>query len=139
MNTFRTMAVSTVLATLAVAGCSSDSKSSPTTKAPAVSTAASTAGSTAPTTASTTASSASPGGAVLTISGFKFSELTVTAGQQITITNKDSAKHTVTADDKSFSVEVPGNGTATLTIATPGTYPIHCEIHSSMKGTITVG
>jgi plastocyanin len=25
-----------------------------------------------------------------------------------------------------------------LTIPKPGTYPIHCNIHSAMKGTITV-
>lgn len=134
MNTFRTMAVSSVLCLLALAGCSSDSKSSSTTSAPTATVAATTsAGS-----GGSTATSAAAGGAVLTISGFKFSDLTVAAGQQITINNSDSAKHTVTADDKSFSVEVPGKGTATLTIAKAGTYTIHCEIHSSMKGTITV-
>lgn len=133
MNTFRTIVASTMLATLAVAGCSSDSKSSSTTSAPPAS-----AASTAATTAATTAASASASAAVLTISNFQFSKLAVAAGQEITINNTDSAKHTVTADDKSFSVEVPGNGSATLTIATPGTYTIHCEIHVSMKGTITV-
>lgn len=138
MNTFRTIAVSAVLSTLAVAGCSSDSKSSSTTKAPTATAAAGAPATTAATTGSTAGSTAGASAAVLTISNFQFSALTVPAGQEFTIKNEDSAKHTVTADDKSFSVQVPGKGTATLTIAKAGTYTIHCEIHSSMKGTITV-
>ena len=31
-----------------------------------------------------------------------------------------------------------GGGTATLTIPKAGTYKIHCKIHASMHGTITV-
>ena len=127
MNTFRTttLAALALASTLLATGCSSDSKSSSTTSAAAA-------------TAATTAASTAASGSVLTISNFQFGALTVAAGTEITIKNDDSAKHTVTADDKSFSVEVPGTGTATLTIVTPGTYSIHCEIHTSMKGTIIV-
>ena len=32
----------------------------------------------------------------------------------------------------------PAGGTATLTIDAAGSYAIHCEIHSSMHGTISV-
>ena len=38
-----------------------------------------------------------------------------------------------------FNLDIPANGTASLTITQPGTYQIHCRIHSSMKGTIVVG
>ena len=74
----------------------------------------------------------------MSISGFNFGSTTVKAGTEFTIKNSDSASHTVTADDGSFNTAVPGNGSATLTIPKPGTYPIHCNIHSAMKGTITV-
>ena len=62
----------------------------------------------------------------------------MTAGQEFTITNNDSVGHTVTDDAGSFNVQVPGGGTATLTIPAAGTYKIHCNIHGSMHGTITV-
>ena len=109
----------TLLAFIAPA-CSSDSKSS----APAVSSA----------TGATTAAA----GAGLTISGNHFSAASVTAGTEFTITNNDSVGHTVTDDGGSFDVSVPAGGTATLTIPKAGTYAIHCKIHSSMHGTITV-
>jgi plastocyanin len=35
-------------------------------------------------------------------------------------------------------VRVAGGGTETLTIPKAGTYAIHCKIHASMHGTITV-
>ncbi len=31
-----------------------------------------------------------------------------------------------------------GGGKASLTFSVAGTYPFHCTIHSSMKGTITI-
>jgi len=116
------------LAPLAIVGCSSSSTSAPATSAPATS---------APATGSP-ATSSPAAGATLTIDGFAFGPLTAAAGQQITIVNNDSAAHTVTDDAGSFDVKVPAGGTATLTIDKAGSYTIHCEIHSSMQGTITV-
>ena len=144
----RMIAAGFVLAGAALVGCGSDSSSSNATNAaeqttakpaetdensggygtPASSTAESTANTTAPAT----------GGATLTISGFAFSPLTVAAGETITITNEDSANHTVTADDGTFSVKVSGGKTAELVIDAPGTYKIHCNIHPQMSGTIVV-
>ncbi len=98
--------------------CSSDDSTSSDTAAPAVSSATDAAG--------------------LTISGNTFSAASVIAGTEFTITNNDGVAHTVTADDDSFSVDVPAGGTAPLTIDAAGSYPIHCNIHSSMQGTITV-
>lgn len=47
--------------------------------------------------------------------------------------------HTITADDNSF---ISGNITPGRTFehpfATAGTYPYHCSIHPTMRGTITV-
>jgi plastocyanin len=46
----------------------------------------------------------------------------------------------VTSDDgTSFDVKVAGSGTATFTAPSKaGTYAFHCNIHSSMKATLTV-
>lgn len=111
----------------ALASCGSDSDSSDTTSAPVASSAGSDAAPAA-------------GGATLEISGFAFGEVAgATAGAPIAITNVDTAAHTVTADDGSFSVDVPASGTAELTAPAPGTYAYHCNIHVSMKGTLTVG
>jgi plastocyanin len=54
-------------------------------------------------------------------------------------TNDDSAPHTVTADDGSFSSGNLNPGDSyTYTFTTPGTYAYHCNYHSWMKGTIIV-
>jgi len=80
----------------------------------------------------------SASGGSMTILGFEFSPLTVTAGTEFSIENLDGTAHTVTSDDDVFDVRVEGGATQTLSIAEPGTYDFHCEIHSSMQGTIVV-
>jgi plastocyanin len=81
-----------------------------------------------------------PAAAGLTISGNTFSVAAVTAGTEFTIVNNDSVGHTVTddAEPASFDVAVGGGSSEPLTIPTAGTYNIHCKIHASMHGTITV-
>lgn len=75
----------------------------------------------------------------LTIAGNAFSpqELTAPAGT-IEITNEDGVTHTVTADDGEFDVSVDGGANASITVDTPGSYPFHCNIHSSMTGTLVI-
>jgi plastocyanin len=92
-------------------------------------------------TASTTAPAAEEGGeTTLVVSDFSFSEVTGAPGAAVPVRNDDSVAHTVTADDGAFdSGEVDPGGTAEFTApAEPGSYAIHCEIHSSMQGTVTV-
>ncbi len=113
---------------LTVGGCSSG----------AVSTAPATSGPSAPGSAASSAAPASPAG--LTIRGYKFPALTATAGQKITIADGDDEPHTVTADDGSFdsgSFDKTAPGTL-LAPKTPGVYPVHCTIHPSMHGMLTV-
>lgn len=108
---------SACLLALTATACSSDNKTSDVTAAPS-------------------ADSGAPAG--LTISGNTFSAAAVTAGTVFTIANNDGVGHTVTDDAGSFDVAVPGGGSETLTIPAAGTYKIHCKIHGSMHGTITV-
>jgi plastocyanin len=95
---------------------------------------------TAPAGDATADGAASNGAVPLEISGFQFGSVAVDAGGQVTVANRDSAPHTVTADDGSFdSGEVDGGSAGS--IAAPqaaGTYEFHCEIHPDMSGTLTV-
>lgn len=53
-----------------------------------------------------------------------------TVGESITITNNDpNGIHSVTARDRSFNVDVPPNGSVTLTVEEPGSYPYYCTYH----------
>ena len=88
---------------------------------------------------STTAQTA---GAGIVISDFAYTvPVSVSPGQQVTIVNKDSANHTVTADANNvFDIRVSGGGgTETFTAPTaPGTYAFHCKYHPNMHGSLTV-
>ena len=62
-----------------------------------------------------------------------------TAGATITVKNEDSTTHTVTADDGSFNTgNVDAGSSKTFTAPKAGSYGFHCNIHSSMKATLTV-
>jgi plastocyanin len=76
------------------------------------------------------------------ISNFKFSpaSLTVKQGAGVTVTNEDSAAHTVTADDgHSFDTgDLSQGATQTISVSKPGSYLYHCTIHPFMHGTLVV-
>lgn len=136
----RTAIIGLVLGATAFAACSSDAKTSspadtkPSSTAPIVTLSTSelavetVPGQTTP----------PPSGPVLTIQDFAFGAVTAKAGELITVVNADGAGHTVTADDGSFSVDAAAGTNSDLVIPAAGTYKIHCEIHSSMHGTIVV-
>ncbi|MBG6192177.1 plastocyanin [Arthrobacter sp. CAN_A212] len=65
---------------------------------------------------------------------------TVNPGGEINVTNNDTEAHTVTADDGSFDVTIPGGASATFTAPdTAGSYGFFCKFHGNMRGTLTVG
>jgi plastocyanin len=75
------------------------------------------------------------------IEKFAFSPtpLVVKAGTTITVENKDSAIHTLTADDDSLDTGNLGQGeTGTITVSQPGEIAYHCDLHDYMKGVIRV-
>lgn len=99
-----------------------------------------------PPTPNTAPSSDSPASnaSAVTINNFAFGpqNITVKAGTTVTWTNKDSASHTVTADQASADAPASQNlaqgQTYSFTFKKAGTYAYHCQIHPSMKGTVTV-
>ena len=95
------------------------------------------------TTSDDTSSASSDGGAAapnrVSIENFRYSPdpIVVKAGSTLTVTNHDGTAHTLTADDKSFDTgDLDGGAKGTVTIAGPGTYAYHCDIHNYMTGTI---
>ena len=111
---------------VALAGCTSDKGTAPQSTG----------------TAAPVAPAAGPG--TITIRSFAFSpqEITVAQGTTVTWTNQDSAPHTITSDTgapEAISSDSLSQGASfSFTFTKPGTYPYHCSIHPSMKGTIIV-
>lgn len=61
-------------------------------------------------------------------------------GDVITWTNGDGVPHGVELDDHScrMAEPIPGGGSRSLVFSVAGTFPFHCFIHATMKGTITI-
>ena len=77
----------------------------------------------------------------ITIDNFVFTGPgTVNPGGEITVTNNDTEAHSVTADDGSFDVTIPGGASATFTAPSEaGTYGFFCKFHANMKSSLTIG
>jgi len=77
----------------------------------------------------------------VSISNFTFvsDALTTTKGTTVTWTNNDTAPHTVTADDNSFTSDTLNKGDAySHPFNTIGTFNYHCNIHQMMKASVIV-
>ncbi len=81
------------------------------------------------------------GGADLTIVDFGFSptELSVTEGQTITVTNIGENSHTFTTDDEAIDQTISAGETVDIPLTGVSTGGFHCRFHSQMTGTLTVG
>jgi plastocyanin len=138
------------LLTLALAACGGSSggtaapaSASAPASAPASSAAAS--GGASPSAGGSSAAVCAPGSGTGQVQanakGFAFDPATVTvpAGQSVTWTNGDSASHSIVLDGGQCKSEpFAGGATTTLQFNVAGSYPFHCGIHPTMKGTIEV-
>ncbi len=72
---------------------------------------------------------------------FDPTELSVGAGETITLRNEDDVEHSFTIDDPEVDAEAEGGEEATVEAPDePGTYDFHCRYHpDQMTGTLTVG
>jgi plastocyanin len=80
------------------------------------------------------AGGAAGGGSTVTISNFEFAPdtLQVKVGDTVTVENKDSAEHTVTATDNSFDTGRFASGTKTFTVSKAGRFEYVCTVHPFM-------
>ena len=97
----------------------------------------------------TTAISAQEAGATITIGtdstdpkysySYSPAELDAKVGQTITVTNEDpNGVHSVTAQDKSFNVDVPPKGSATFKVSKAGSFPYYCQYHSEQHNPASI-
>ena len=96
-----------------------------------------------PATSASSPSSATAGTKTITMENFAFSPANpeVRAGEKITVVNKDSAAHTVTATegDAFDTGSIAGGKSGTFTTpAEPGEYDFVCTFHPNMTGTLIV-
>ena len=84
-------------------------------------------------------------GTQISIKGFAFnpSQPSVAKGATITWTNDDGTTHTVTSGvpgtlSGKFDQRVEPGKTFSFTFSDTGTYEFFCNIHNSMRGTVTV-
>jgi plastocyanin len=138
------LAVAVLSVVLAACGSSGNKSSTATTAAPATtggsgstSVSATTSG------AATTSGGAAPAAAItIVIQSFAFhpANFSVSPGATITVRNEDSAPHTLTASNRSFTTgQINPGKTGTVKAPTAaGTYPYICLIHNFMTGVLTV-
>jgi plastocyanin len=97
--------------------------------------------------ASQPASTPAPAAAAtqISIKGFAFNpnQPSLTKGATITWTNDDGTTHTVTSGvpgtpTGKFDQSVDAGKTFSFTFTETGTYEFFCNIHNSMRGTVTV-
>ena len=59
-------------------------------------------------------------------------------GDSIIWWNKDFLRHTATATDKSFNVDLPAGAKGKITLTKTGAIPFVCRFHPGMRGTLQV-
>jgi plastocyanin len=132
----RRRALGAVVCLVAVIAAACGSSGTSTYGAASTSTSAGPYATAAPASPATEASAAK-----ITIAGNSFGDpITVPPGAQISVTNNDSAEHSVTSDTAGvFDVDIAGNADGSFTApAESGEYPFHCTYHPSMHGTLIV-
>jgi plastocyanin len=129
-------------AILILAACSSGgATSAPTAAASAAPPVEASAEASAPAAGAACSESNAAGEVGVAAKDFAFSpaEITAKVGQTITFSNGGSVPHTASLDDGSCTTPniAPGSSDG-LMFTAAGTYPFHCNVHPTMKGTITV-
>ena len=83
---------------------------------------------------------AAPRTHVVVIDKMKFGPVpaAVRPGDTILWVNKDMFRHTATARNGSFNVDLPPNSRGKTVIRAKGTLPFYCKYHPAMTGTLKV-
>ncbi|MFD3614645.1 cupredoxin domain-containing protein [Streptomyces sp. NPDC058676] len=132
-----------VAGALLLASACSDGDDEPSPASPRPTTSSAPPSPSAPPSSSTPPSSESAAALRITMENFAYSpaDPQVRPGQKVTVVNKDSAAHTVTATDgEAFdtgSIAAGGSGTFTAP-SKAGRYAFVCTFHPNMTGTLIV-
>ncbi|WP_083266752.1 cupredoxin domain-containing protein [Arthrobacter sp. U41] len=127
----KVLIVAAAVSLAGITGCAGSGGGSATTPPPASSTAS----------GPSADASAPAGEATITIRDFAFEvPASVKPGVMVTVTNADSAPHTLTAKSEGgFDVEVQAGGTVVFEAPQdPAEYGITCTFHPQMSGTLVV-
>jgi plastocyanin len=83
---------------------------------------------------------AAPRNHVVIIDKMKFGPVpaTVRPGDRITWVNRDVFRHTATARNGSFAVDLPPKAKATMVVRAAGTIAFVCKYHPGMTGVLKV-
>ena len=135
-----TRTIATLFTVVALAGCSGGASLAPTTAANTQAPPGSQAPVATTTGSKVCADSTGTTTVEASVGGNEWGPVSAKVGDVITWTNADPVPHRVGLDDGSctMSSPIPGGGKASLVFSTPGTFPFHCTVHPSMKGTITI-
>jgi plastocyanin len=128
------------LAALSFAACGDDDGSETTTTTTTTEEAGGAAGGESEANAPATSGDAVRSAKVEIISfAYEPDPVRIEAGGKVIWQNMDSAPHTATADDRSFSTGTLAEGKLkSESFKTAGTFTYFCEIHPDMKGTVEV-
>ena len=70
---------------------------------------------------------------------FRPARLTVAPGTQLTVTNRDTTAHTMSAQNGAFDTgPIDGGKSVTVKVNKAGTYAYICRIHNNMHGVVVV-
>ena len=70
--------------------------------------------------------------------GFSPVTLTVPVGTTVTWGNNDSIQHTSVSDAPGWNLTLNGGATGSFRFNSAGTFTYHCDLHPSMRGTVSV-
>ena len=89
---------------------------------------------------STPPAAAAPRTYVVVIDKMKFGAVpaTLRAGDRIMWVNKDLFRHTATASDRSFDIDLAPNTKKSMMIRHAGTFAVVCRYHPGMRATLKV-
>jgi plastocyanin len=59
-------------------------------------------------------------------------------GDTLVWQNDDVLRHSATARDKSFDIDLPAKTSVSITVGAPGTVAFFCKFHPGMTGTLVI-
>lgn len=86
------------------------------------------------------AQAAAPHTHIVVIAKMKFGEIPpqVTVGDTIVWVNRDIFRHTATASNGSFNIDLPPGKSARMTVRKNGVTSFHCKYHPGMRGVLRI-